>query len=974
MQRLSWLISALIILIVACRGDEHWKKGEFTPFLKQESAWVNSTLDAMSTEEKIGQLIVLEPGPDRKDWRESIFQWVAEGKIGGMLLRELPLPDFLNIVDTARQVAPLPLFFAAGESALLNSQFSDLHPFPSAMTIHANPSDSLKEQIHALFAKQAVRLGINLALAPEVSQKGTEPGIVIGQGALGRLNERRILALAPQTGSIALEVRPDTNGVYDGILSPYRELINAGVSGFLIDPDIFFLDDFEERPENFLGLYFSEELNFRGLIAARLTPENCLEQLLHAGVDVFLVENPAFVFQFLKEAVESRLLPMRTLDEKVRKILKAKAWMHTAWYEEGLPGMEAHSMKALNTSMGNPGEESTGDSVALLTAASEVAAHFYDRQWEACRWLLYEQSIVVVNNRNGLLPFGRLYRRGFRVQQFGERPLSVFTGQFERYADHTTLHHTTEKGKPLAPLSKTNVTTWTTIITLDSLELDAGRDAAFIQSVADLARMNRVVLINFGNPANLIPFDTTVTLVQIFERNAMTESLAAQTLFGAIPTRGKLPFGINDYFQKGRGFELTPTRLKYALPQEVSIAPEKLVSINAIVGAAIKDGAMPGAQVLVAKEGKIIYSQAFGNHTYKNGREVKATDLYDVASITKIAATTLAAMKLYDDGRLSLEDRIHEHLECDKQSTIRNILVGRLLTHQSGLPPNLPILPYVMSRGRNNANCRKYFCRDSSDVYSVKVAESFYFKHRDQAEMLSKIHRMPVAKRRRTRYSDVNFVLLQQIMENETKQRLDIWLNTNMYYPLGLRNTAFLPLQTFSRERIVPTQNDEKWRRQLVHGHVHDETAALLGGVAGHAGLFSNAEDLAVIFQMMLNGGSYGGKRYLNPETVKLFTSTRPGTYRGLGFDKPRANLELGYSRSASGYTYGHTGFTGTCVWVDPEHDLIFIFLSNRVHPKISNRAFSQKKVRERIHQVVYDALNTFEIKMPDLPEEGIVG
>jgi CubicO group peptidase (beta-lactamase class C family) len=279
----------------------------------------------------------------------------------------------------------------------------------------------------------------------------------------------------------------------------------------------------------------------------------------------------------------------------------------------------------------------------------------------------------------------------------------------------------------------------------------------------------------------------------------------------------------------------------------------------------------------------------------------------------------------------------------------------------------MPIAPYIMDRRANNTDCEGYFCVEAREPYTIRVADQFYFDGRYVDSIWKAVHRLPVQPRRGYRYSDVNFMLIQRMIEEKTGTSLDELVEREFYGPLGLRHTAFNPSGRFDPARIAPTQNDLRWRHQLLHGSVHDETAALMGGVGGNAGLFSSAEDLAVLFQMLLNGGQYGGREYLKPATIELFTSDGHGNHRGLGFDKPYRTNQTSRAAGAPAESYGHTGFTGAAVWVDPTEDLVFVFLSNRVHPNARNSLLFRLNVRSRIHQVVYDALGTYAETIPEL-------
>ncbi len=494
--------------------------------------------------------------------------------------------------------------------------------------------------------------------------------------------------------------------------------------------------------------------------------------------------------------------------------------------------------------------------------------------------------------------------------------------------------------------------------------LDSARHQVWLNSVKTLSTQNKVIIVNFGNPFNLQHFDTTQTLVHAFELNKTNESQAAQLLFGGVQAEGRLPLALADHLPFRHSATSSPiTRLAYAVPEEADIASYKLVGIDAVFKNAIQKGATPGGQVLIAKSGKVIYHKAFGHHRFDKRQAVKTTDLYDLASITKVAATTLAAMKLYEKKQFKMNDRLSKHIDVDKKSDVGRVTFKQLFIHQSGLQSNMPIAPFITIKDTAELACNTYFCKEPHGDFQVKIADSLYMESRWVDSIWQEVFNLSTRRRKRYRYSDVNFNLIQYFIENATKKPIDEYLNTHFYEALNLRRTVFNPLEKFKSKEICPTADDQQWRKQVLDGYVHDEAAALFGGVGGNAGLFSNATDLAVIFQMLLNGGTYGEQRFLDQETIAYFTKKGHGNHRGLGFDKPakRRRTVPSYSSQASSASYGHTGFTGPCVWVDPKHDLVYIFIANRVHPDAMNRKLFRNKIRSRIHNIVYEAFDTYK-------------
>ena len=382
---------------------------------------------------------------------------------------------------------------------------------------------------------------------------------------------------------------------------------------------------------------------------------------------------------------------------------------------------------------------------------------------------------------------------------------------------------------------------------------------------------------------------------------------------------------------------------------------------------AIAGGSTPGAQVMLIKNGKVFYQKSFGHHQYQKKQRVKNDDLYDLASVTKIASTTLASMKLYEQKRFGINDKLSKHLDIGEDSPMKRTTIKQLFKHQSGLQANMPVADYILYKDTLNQDCNKYFCKEPQEDYVVEIADSIFMDKKWIDSLWQEVYQLKPRRRKRFKYSDVNFNLVQKMLEAKTKQALNEYVEEQFYEPLNLKHCMYRPLEEFDSLQIVPTAYDKRWRNQILRGHVHDESAALMGGVGGNAGLFSNAGDLGILFQMILNGGSYGGKTYLQPETIKYFTTARHGNHRGLGFDMNAKRRAPSCSSKASKGTYGHTGFTGTCVWVDPKEELIFIFLANRINPDVKNRRIFKKRLRYRVHNLVYEALDTYQPLKLDL-------
>jgi CubicO group peptidase (beta-lactamase class C family) len=445
-------------------------------------------------------------------------------------------------------------------------------------------------------------------------------------------------------------------------------------------------------------------------------------------------------------------------------------------------------------------------------------------------------------------------------------------------------------------------------------------------------------------------------LVMSYENHPYILDRTAQVLFGAIPTNGKLTSDLLKSYTAGSGEELKwGGRLKFTDPEEVGVDPKKLQEIDNIALKGISAGAYPGCQIVAAVDGKIFYRKTFGNQRYEKSNPVKIDDIYDLASITKIGASTTGLMFLESRGKFDVSKKINAYIpEWVNGTKMENLELKDMLTHQAGLKPWIPFYLNVL---KNNAPDPALFCSNESDKFTRHVADDLWMKEDYVDSMYKQISSQPLGVKE-FKYSDLGYYFIMKIIEKQSKQDLNHFLKTQLYEPMGLRTLGYNPMNCFDKNRIAPTENDTKFRKQVVQGYVHDPGAAMLGGVCGHAGLFGNATDLASLMQLFLNKGYYGGIQYLKPEVIELYTTNPFKTnHRGIGFDKPKLEGGGTCTRLASPKSFGHSGFTGTLAWADPENQLNFVFLSNRVYPDQENRKIIDMGIRADIQRVLYEAL-----------------
>ena len=521
----------------------------------------------------------------------------------------------------------------------------------------------------------------------------------------------------------------------------------------------------------------------------------------------------------------------------------------------------------------------------------------------------------------------------------------------------------------------------------------SGRDAdvvAYADFLAELDLSVPLVYAFFTSYRGIQPLEPALkqasAVVLGHSSEADIQQYAAGVIFAKVPAQGKLSMSIGALYRAGEGSIITPgMKPGNIIPEDMGMKSYELHQIDAIVRAGLDAKAYPGCQVLVLKDGQPVYDKCFGTHSDKDTTAVRPTDMFDLASLTKTTATLLAVMKLYDEGKLKLTDKASQYLPFLRNTNKKNITIKELLLHESGLPPYIRFYleaidpnsvqgPYAQSWvdkwHRTQVSEHSYYCSDfkfkkglvsakGSSVYTLHVADDMWLNKSFKNTILQKIARCDVDGKRYV-YSDLGFILLQQVVEAVAKLPMDLYVAKEFYAPMGLQRTMYLPLLRYSKQEIMPTAANDFLRRQDLCGYVHDEAAACMGGISGNAGLFSTATEVAKIYQMLLNGGELNGKRYLSEATCRLFTTeTSAISRRGLGFDKPYLSdlKNSPCAPSATSAVYGHTGFTGTCTWVEPVNRTVYVFLSNRLCPNVWNTKLGEMNIRTNIQEAIYKSL-----------------
>lgn len=557
-------------------------------------------------------------------------------------------------------------------------------------------------------------------------------------------------------------------------------------------------------------------------------------------------------------------------------------------------------------------------------------------------------NTVLLNNEEQLIPLTDLDKKNIATVSLEYSFQSTFDSLLNKYAKISSFSSDAYRASSTLDDLEDDLKYFNLVII--ALPVSAANNPRNMNFINSLSKSKKVIVSLFGETGSLLAFDGLRTpLVWANQNNEEAATTVPQQIFGGIPFSKKLTASYSSKYTTGQGTITSQTRLKYTLPEDAGVNSENLREIDNIANEAIRAKAAPGIVVLVAKDGKVIFNKAYGNHTYNNGLPEKITDIFDLASVTKTTATTPTVMRLFEEHKLNLDTNIGAYIPKARLSPMNPIKVREVMLHQAGFIPFIPFHDFVKPGD---------YSRDSSAAYPTKVADNYFIKKGFFKDVMwPKMLNSPIRTRGKYVYSDISMYVMKEICERLSGMPLDTYVWENFYKPLGMQTAGYLPRNRFSKEQIVPTEQDNYFRKTLLEGYVHDQGAALAGGVSGHAGLFSSANDLAIIYQMLLNKGSYGGTTYFQPQTVDMFTKKQSDvSRRGLGFDRWDPDSSKKYpSELASPLTFGHTGYTGTAVWVDPAKGLVYVFLSNRVNPTVSEKLGSLK-IRPRIQDAIYRA------------------
>ena len=946
------------------------------PFSGQGKAWVDSVMKILTPQQRIAQLFMVAAYSNKsKSHQDEIAALIKNQQIGGLIFMQGGPLRQAKLNNYYQKLSNVPLMISIDGEWGLSMRLDSTPSYPKQMTLGAIQNDTLIYEMGQQIAKECRRIGVHVNFAPVVDVNNNPSNPVINMRSFGSdkfnvarkgiaymagMQSKGVLANAKHfpghgdTDSDSHKTLPIINHNRQRLdsveLYPFKQLISFGLGSMMVahlevpalDPtngrpttlSPYVVDTLLRRELGFKGLVFTDALNMKG-ISAGLNANQINLGAIKAGNDVLLFASdvPSGI-KGISDAIARGEISQDEIDSRCRKILEAKYWMGLNKYQ---PVSTPNLIKDLNS------EES------LLI-----------------RRKLTEASLTVLEN-NSIIPLVGLDTLKIAHLAVDEQPDNLMHSTMNKYTmvkGFTVSRDELSTRKPelLKKLKEFN----TVIVSIHNPKNTMSKKAGINSSISNfLSALNdqiRVIVTLHANPYSLENLSDAATpkgLIVAYEDNDLTQELTAQLIFGGIKAKGKLPVHVDDRYSFGSGLEIAQSiRLKYTIPLELGFSSASLAKVDSLANVAIQLKATPGCQILIAKGGKVFYEKSFGKQSYMpDALPVNNLALYDLASITKVAASTLSIMRLVDEKFLDIDKTVGDYVPILDKTNKAGMRIRDILAHQAGLPAWIPFYKETI---KDQASKKKYYRNTASDSFSIQVANNLFLRNDYPDTILARIAACEVNTSKNYKYSDLGYYFFKYIIEKREGKRLDQYVDSIFYRPLGLANCTFNPLNKFTKDRIIPTENDKLFRNQLIHGYVHDQGAAMMGGVGGHAGLFSNASDLAVIMQMILNKGIYGGQRFISDATISEFTRCQfceNDNRRGLGFDKP----EMNYSKTGptckcvSSLSFGHTGFTGTIAWVDPEKELIYIFLSNRVNPDAENKKINTLSTRAEIQEAIYD-------------------
>ena len=937
----------------------------------EEQRWIDSVYKKMTFEEKVGQLFMVAAysNKDEAHYR-SIDKLVTDYKIGGLIFFQGGPVRQAELTNRYQSKSKVPMLVGIDAEWGLSMRLDSTYKYPWNMTLGAIKDNSLIEKMGEQMAEQSKRLGINFTFSPVVDINTNSNNPIIGNRSFGETREivadkalaymnglqnNGVFATAkhfPGHGDTSSDshhtlptvafskARIDSVEIY-----PYRKLIEKGLSSVMVAHlNVPSLESQENLPSSlsskvvtdilkndlkFEGLIFTDALNMKGASNFKQPGDIDLAAFL-AGNDVLLFAEdvPKAVLKF-KEAFKKKILTEKRLAYSVKKILKYK-------FKAGLKHYKSIELENLYEDLNKS-------------------------EYDALNEKLFENAITTLQNKEQIIPITSLKTEKIAYVKIGDDSSEVFVNYLNEYTKVDEISGSTIE-VILAKLQE-----YTKVVIgfhkADNIWKKNSPTFEEIRWINSISKQKKTILTFFTRPYSLPPtldYTSLEGVIMAYQNNNFTQKIVPEIIFGSTASKGRIPVSINDNFPVNSGIDTKEMkRLGFDIPENQGMDGSNLSKIDSIVKMAIDQKMTPGAQIVIARRGKVIYQKSFGNHTYADNIPVQDDDLYDVASLTKILSTLPNLMQVYDKGEITLDEKLGNMLPVFKGSNKEDATLLDMLTHQARFQPWEPF--YVKTLDETKHPNPKYYRKTQSKDFPYKVAENLYIRKDFNDTIINTIANSKLLPSKQYKYSDFSFILLKEYLELKTQKKLDVLANNNFYSLMGMNHTTYKPLEKFPLNQIIPTEEDKYYRYQTVQGNVHDMAAAMQGGVSGHAGLFSNALDVAKMMQMYLQNGMYGNNRFFSEKTMNAFNTCYfcdEDNRRGVGFDKPQLGTAGPTCGCLSMTSFGHTGFTGTMAWADPEKEIVYVFLSNRTYPD-SNAAnrLSRANIRENIQKIIYESI-----------------
>ena len=964
-------ISLLVIYVSTCGQNLDPLRTE--DYYAQEK-WVDSILSSMTIDEKIGQLFMIQAYSNLDSVHENkIKEMIQKYHVGNLIFMQGTPIKQAQLTNTYQSLSEIPLMIGFDGEWGLDMRLQNTYRFPWNMTLGAIQDNTLIRKFGEHLGRHAKRIGIHVNFAPVVDINTNPLNPIIGNRSFGEskqnvtlkaiefsqgMQSEGVLANAkhfPGHGDTAtdshlkLPVLNFNKERLDSIeLYPYKRVFDAGMASVMtahlsipvlesnpklptsLSPKV--VTDLLKEKLGFLGLIFTDGLNMKGAANYSSSAEINLAAI-QAGNDVLLIPQdvPASI-NLIKNAIDSGVLSLDRIDESVRKILLAK-------YKVGL-----HLYKPIDT-------------LNLIKDLNTIEDEVLHRE-------LVKNSMTIIKNNKKTLPIQDLKKyENIAYVAMGDDHGDKFLETLNKYSkiqkvssdNLNELINTLEDfDLVIVGFHKSNTHPW------KSFEF-SNQELVWLH---EISRKNTTILSVFASPYSLLnikSFNNLESVLVAYQNSEISQVISAQTIFGAIEANGKLPVSIKNEFPVGTGIQTKKIqRLQYSIPESVGMSSQKLAKIDSVAALVLEEKMSPGLQVLVARKGVVVYEKSFGFHTDKKKIEVNNSDVYDVASLTKILASLPMLIKAEEENKIALSSTVRKILPKFKKSNKDTLTVREILSHYGQLKAWIPFYKLTQD-SLTQKNLKNFYSSKKSNNFTIKVAEDLYLNSSFKDSIFKQIRDAEQREKPGYKYSDLGYYIFKEALEKKYKKELDILVDEEFYKPLGANRMSYLPLSKFKKSSIIPSEKDNYFRNQLLHGYVHDMGAAMLGGVGGHAGLFSNSNDIAKMMQLYLQKGFYGGKRYFDSETFDKFNKryySDKKVRRGLGFDKPQLDSTvMATCGCVSEESFGHSGFTGTYTWADPVSEIIYVFLSNRVFPTMENYGLVKENIRTKIQQIIQEAI-----------------